>query len=141
MGHYIRFKWDTDGTNYIPLRSFYTADGGEDSITTQTSSLPGKGKGSAILELSIAPGITWWKGMEIVGVDGKRLKIPFPGEGKTGLMPVPELFFPTSGGDREVLVEFWKAKAFGTHIKCGEARILWSSVDQKRVTFIWENDK
>ena len=139
VGHTNTFTWLSDGTNYSPLKSGYTADGGHDKISVQTAPLPPRDEDKALILFEVGPGISWWKALQIRLTGGNK---GFLGTQDPVTSGVP--FWLTQKDlphqDQAVAIEFWKWKFLGLHTYVGEAKITWDSMKGKTVIFVWEND-
>ena len=167
VGKTTTFDWKYDDMNYHPLTlSGYTADGGHDSIAVEVvgpapqvidmdlSQLPPFDEAlleeleGAKINFQVPPGMTWWKSIQIRGVDGSKTLQWTQDDTKTAdSVELVEMVLPKgdnvdgcASGQPCVALEFWKAKVFGIHTYVGEAKITWESIVGKEVTFTWEND-
>ncbi|MGB0592533.1 MAG: LNR domain-containing protein [Myxococcota bacterium] len=150
QGYYTNFLWKYDGTNYGPIRNSYVANGGHDNISVQIEDLPADRAafpgGMAQVRFAVAPGITWWKAIKVVLVNGATEMLwTHTSTQTTGLNPldsssVINVYPALIPSGSEVRVQFWKKVTPGVNYYVGDAKIDFDSIAGKSVTFIWEND-
>lgn len=90
------------------------------------------------ISFSKKSGITWWKGIKITNEAGEELGIIEMQDSNNG--PISKSFNYSSFSGDYLVIEFWKAKAFGAHTFIQKEYIKLSECKGNEVRLFWVND-